>query len=137
MITVFDNLTGWAKWAAIGTVVTVAVASITSVVLYIKGSELAKAQVITLTKELATEKKNGDINQASYELCELTNHNNALEASIQRGRAHVAELRLAADEVRFDQQQEDHQREAESFKNRGLGCPAMDRRYREWLLDNP
>jgi len=137
MINVFDSLTGWAKWVAIGAVVTIAVTAITSVALYIKGSEQAKAQVTKLTEDLATADRNQRLTSASYELCELTNHNNALEASIQKGRAHEAELRLAADEVRFDQQQEDHQREAESFKNRGLGCPAMDRRYREWLLDNP
>lgn len=137
MITVFDNLTGAAKWGAIAATVTVCVSLITGGVLYIKGAERAKAQVITLTEKRAQDKIKLDTTLTSYELCELTNYNNHLEVRIQESRAHQAELRLAADQVRFDQQREDHQRESESFKNRGLACPAMDQRFRLWLLDNP
>lgn len=125
-------LSGWGRTLFIWGAVLAVSAAVASVVLYVRGAERAKAQVATLEKSLSQAETNARINGEGFALCQRVNAANAKEAEFQRQNAHDAAVRIRMLEAATPTV-ETVKREADTFRNDQLDCPALTPAFREWV----
>lgn len=126
----------WFKPVLTGIAVAAVSALLVSVFIYIRNAEEAKAAVPVLQKELAAAQADTRSNQEAFESCKATNDYNAREAELQRNRASMAlsEVEKLRNKANSNVQVVNH--EAQKFRQRNLACPALDRDFRRWVLND-
>lgn len=125
-------VSAYKSWFIIG----LATIILTTVWIYVKSAERAKERLAVTEYQLGQALDAAKANNEAVEACEAVNKANADAAVKALKRATEAELRLAAAGAKADSKRENINREASNLRAVGLACPAIDRRYRQWMLDN-
>lgn len=100
---------------------------------YIIRAEKAVGRVEKLELQLKIAEAETKKNEDAVEDCKATNQANENEAARQRGRAEAAEKAVQQQAAEFDQREEVLEDEAQRLRAGGLGCPAINADFRDWL----
>lgn len=102
---------------------------------YVLDAEGTKTELAVEKKKLELAETVARFNQFDLENCLAVNESNRWEAQIQARRAFDAELRVAELHTEKRLLEKEIAHEAEKFEGRGLGCPAFDDEFLDWLLE--
>lgn len=133
---------GFFKSYGIWIAIVAAAGALATVVIYVHGSEKAKAQVIILTKEKANQKADFDeaiaghaANLAALDQCLDANAYNSLEAAYQANRAETAATNVAALRAELERHTGEIHADSEALRGKDQECRSVDQPLPDWFTD--
>lgn len=132
---------GFFKSYGIWIAIVAAAGALATVVIYVHGSEKAKAQVIVLTERLATQKADFDeaiagheTNKAALDQCLDANAYNSLEAVYQAKKAETAASNVATLRAELERHTGEIHADSEALRGQDTECRTVDDPLPAWFV---